>query len=86
MRVLLTLISKVPFAALYFVSHIFYLFNRFVIRYRYDVVHSNLSNAFPERAEIEIDALTEQIFRNLADIFVESIKGIGLSATSWSVA
>lgn len=79
MRVLLTLISKVPFAALYFVSHIFYLLNRFVIRYRYDVVRSNLSNAFPERTKIEIDALTEQTFRNLADIFVESIKGIGIS-------
>lgn len=79
MRVLLTLISKVPFAALYFVSHIFYLLNRFVIRYRYDVVRSNLGNAFPERTEIEIDALTEQTFRNLADIFVESIKGIGIS-------
>ena len=79
MRVLLTLISKVPFAALYFVSHIFYLLNRFVIRYRYDVVRSNLGNAFPERSEIEIDALTEQTFRNLADIFVESIKGIGIS-------
>lgn len=79
MRVLLTLISKVPFAALYFVSHIFYLLNRFVIRYRYDVVRSNLGNAFPERSEIEIDALTEQTFRNLADLFVESIKGIGIS-------
>lgn len=79
MRVLLTLISKVPFAALYFVSHIFYLLNRFVIRYRYDVVRSNLGNAFPERSEIEIEALTEQTFRNLADIFVESIKGIGIS-------
>ncbi len=79
MRVLLTLISKVPFAALYFVSHIFYLLNRFVIRYRYDVVRSNLGNAFPERSEIEIDALTEKTFRNLADIFVESIKGIGIS-------
>ena len=79
MRVLLTLISKVPFAALYFVSHIFYLLNRFVIRYRYDVVRSNLGNAFPERSEIEIGALTEQTFRNLADLFVESIKGIGIS-------
>ncbi len=79
MRFLLTLISKVPFAALYFVAHIFYLLNRFVIRYRYDVVRSNLGNAFPERSEIEIDALTETTFRNLADIFVESIKGIGIS-------
>lgn len=79
MRILLTLISKVPFAVLYFVSHLFYLLNKFVIRYRYDVVRGNLRNSFPERSESEIGALTEQTFRNLADLFVESIKGIGIS-------
>jgi len=78
-RVLLTVISKVPFAALYFVSHAFYLLNKYVIRYRYDVVRGNLYNSFPERSEREIDALTEQTFRNLADLFVETIKGIGIS-------
>jgi len=79
MRLLLTVISKVPFAALYFVSDAFYLLNRYVIRYRYDVVRSNLLNAFPERSEGEINTLTEQIFRNLADLLVETIKGIGIS-------
>jgi KDO2-lipid IV(A) lauroyltransferase len=79
MRLLLTLISKVPFAALYFVSDAFYLLNRYVIRYRYDVVRSNLRNAFPERSEREIGTLTEQTFRNLADTLVETIKGIGIS-------
>ena len=79
MRLLLTLISKVPFAALYFVSDAFYLLNRYVIRYRYDVVRSNLRNAFPERSEGEINTLTEQTFRNLADLLVETIKGIGIS-------
>jgi KDO2-lipid IV(A) lauroyltransferase len=79
MRLLLTLISKVPFAALYLVSTAFYLLNRYVIRYRYDVVRSNLRNSFPGRSEEEIDALTEQTFRNLADLLVESIKGIGMS-------
>ena len=79
MRLLLTLISKVPFAALYFVSDVFYLLNRYVIRYRYDVVRSNLRNAFPERSEREIGTLTEQTFRNLADTLVETIKGIGIS-------
>jgi len=79
MRILLTLISKVPFAALYFISHLFYLLNRYVIRYRYDVVRGNLRNSFPESSETDIDALTEQTFRNLADLFVESIKGIGIS-------
>lgn len=79
MRLLLTLISKVPFAALYFVSDAFYLLNRYVIRYRYDVVRSNLRNAFPQRSEGEIGTLTEQTFRNLADTLVETIKGIGIS-------
>jgi KDO2-lipid IV(A) lauroyltransferase len=79
MRLLLTLISKVPFAALYLVSDAFYLLNRYVIRYRYDVVRSNLRNAFPERSEREIGTLTEQTFRNLADTLVETIKGIGIS-------
>lgn len=79
MKILLTLISKAPFAALYFVSHLFYLLNKYVIRYRYDVVRGNLRNSFPERSETEIDVLTERTFRNLADLFVESIKGIGIS-------
>ncbi len=79
MRLLLTMISKVPFAALYLVSDAFYLLNRYVIRYRYDVVRSNLRNAFPERRKREIDTLTEETFRSLADLLVETIKGIGIT-------
>ncbi len=79
MRLLLTIISKVPFAALYLVSDAFYLLNRYVIRYRYDVVRRNLRNAFPERRKREIDALTEETFRGLADLLVETIKGIGIT-------
>lgn len=79
MTLLLNSISKLPFAVLYFVADFFYLFNRYLIRYRYDVVRSNLTNAFPERSEPEIESLTEQVFRNLADLLVESIKGIGIS-------
>ena len=51
MTLLLSLISKVPFALLYVVADGFYLFNRFVLRYRYDVVRSNLQNAFPHRTD-----------------------------------
>lgn len=79
MTLLLNTISKLPFTVLYFVADFFYLLNRYVIRYRYDVVRSNLANAFPEQPESDVDALTEQVFRNLADLLVESIKGIGIS-------
>lgn len=79
MRLLLKTISGVPFSALYLVASFFYYLNRFVIRYRYDVVRENLRNSFPERTGEEIDALTEETFRNLADLLVETIKGIGMS-------
>jgi KDO2-lipid IV(A) lauroyltransferase len=79
LTLLLNLISKVPFAALYIVADGFYLLNRYVIRYRYDVVRGNLRNAFPDMSDTELNALTEQIFRNLADLLVEIIKGITIS-------
>ena len=74
MTLLLNLISKVPAAALYIVGDMFYLLNRYVIRYRYDVVRNNLRNAFPQKSETELAALREKIFRNLADLLVETIK------------
>lgn len=79
LTLLLKIISKVPFAALYFVADAFYLLNKYVIRYRYDVVRNNLRNAFPDRSDRELSILTEQIFRNLADVLVETIKGIAIS-------
>ena len=79
MTLLLNLISRVPVAALYIVADGFYLLNRFVIRYRYDVVRTNLRNAFPDKSDAELSALTEKIFRNLADLLVETIKGISIS-------
>ena len=79
LTLLLKIISKVPFAALYFVADAFYLLNKYVIRYRYDVVRNNLRNAFPDRSDRELSTLTEQIFRNLADVLVETIKGIAIS-------
>jgi KDO2-lipid IV(A) lauroyltransferase len=79
LTLLLNLISKVPFFVLYVVADGFYLLNRYVIRYRYDVVRNNLRNAFPDRTDDELNRLTEKIFRNLADLLVETIKGITIS-------
>ena len=79
LTLLLKMISRVPFAALYFVADTFYLLNKYIIHYRYDVVRSNLKNAFPDRSERDLNLLTEEIFRNLADVLVETIKGIAIS-------
>lgn len=79
LTLLLNLISKVPFAVLYLVADVFYLLNRYFIRYRYQVVRGNLRTSFPDRSDDEIQTLTEQVFRNLADLLVESIKAINIS-------
>ena len=79
LTLLLNLMSRIPFAALYWFADGVYLLNRHVVRYRYDVVGMNLRNAFPDHAQEELDELREQIFRNLSDLLVETIKGLNMS-------
>ncbi|MDX1433656.1 MAG: lysophospholipid acyltransferase family protein [Gammaproteobacteria bacterium] len=79
MELLLRALSRLPFPALYALSSLLYAVNRLAIRYRYDVVEQNLRNAFPEKSDEEIARLTEDVFRNLADLVVEAIKGITVS-------
>ena len=79
LTLLLNLMSRIPFAVLYWFADGVYLLNRHVVRYRYDVVGNNLKNAFPDYSQEQIDELREQIFRNLSDLLVETIKGINMS-------
>lgn len=46
-----------------------------IIKYRVKVTHENLKLAFPEKTDEEIQILEKGIYRNLADISVEALKG-----------
>jgi len=50
-----------------------------VFRYRKKVVYDNLRQAFPQKSEVEIEAIARQNYINLADTLVESIKLFGIS-------
>ncbi len=50
-----------------------------VMRYRRTVVKINLHNAFPEKTEKEIWAITKKFYMILTDTLFESIKGLTLS-------
>lgn len=50
-----------------------------VFKYRYEVIKMNLKNAFPEKSVEEIEVIIEKSYRNLADIILESIKGLSMS-------
>ena len=79
---LVTLVSITPFFFLYafsdFVSFVLYR----VIGYRKAVVRSNLRRAFPEKSEKELKIIEKASYKNLADLFVEGIKGFTMSKKS----
>lgn len=77
--VLLYLVSLLPFRLLYIISDIAYLLLYYVIRYRRDVVLSNLKIAFPEKSEQELNAISRQSYKNLTDNFIETIKLLSIS-------
>jgi KDO2-lipid IV(A) lauroyltransferase len=68
-----------PFSLLYILSFKVYVLLYYIIKYRRKVVYANLTKAFPEKSEKEIEILAKKFYKHLADIFIESIKGFSMS-------
>lgn len=51
-----------------------------VIRYRHAVVLDNLAQSFPEKSPAELQAIMAAFYRNLADVVVETLKLLSISA------
>lgn len=71
-----------PFPILYLHSSFLYFVLFKVFKYRKTVVINNLKNSFPEKSEKEINEITLKFYKHLADITVESIKGLSMSKES----
>ncbi len=77
----LTLLSRLPLSALYgFSPLIEFVLYRFVPSRR-AIVLGNLKRAFPERETHAVDSLARQIYRNYADVAVEMIKSLTITAS-----
>lgn len=76
---LLYLLSLLPMRALYLFSDGIYVLVFHAIRYRKDVVMSNLLIAFPEKTEEDRLAIAKKFYHNLIDSFVEVIKLVSAS-------
>ncbi len=72
-------ISHLPFRVLYVVSDIAAILLQYVVRYRRQVVVSNIRSSFPGKTEKELKSLVRKFYRHLADLTVETIKGYGIS-------
>jgi KDO2-lipid IV(A) lauroyltransferase len=68
------LITLLPLRVLYVFSDIFYVLIYHLIRYRRNIVATNLRNAFPEKSDPERKMIERRFYRYLADLIVETLK------------
>jgi len=71
---ILILISYLPFAVLWKLSDVLYIFVYHIFRYRIDVTTTNLQKAFPEKPWHEILSIRKKFYRFLCDQVLISIK------------
>lgn len=70
----LIVLSYLPFWIIYRISDVFYVLMRFVFKYRWKVITTNLHNAFPEKSETEINRIRSRFYRHFCDMILESVK------------
>ncbi len=73
------LIGLIPFRVLYIISDFLRFVLYRVIGYRKKVMKENIRNSFTGLSEAEQKKLIKQSYKNIADIFVEGIKGFTIS-------
>ena len=67
-------ISLLPLSLTYYFSDFLFYLNFYLIGYRKKVVLENLTNAFPEKNEQEINQIARAFFQHFCDLIVESIR------------
>ncbi|MBE6317599.1 MAG: acetyltransferase [Bacteroidales bacterium] len=73
-KVLLYLISIMPFWILYGISDVIYVILYYVVRYRRKIVTKNLKESCPEYNTSERKKIERQFYHNFSDYIVETIK------------
>lgn len=73
-KLALVLSRILPFSVIYALSDLLYLVLYYVVGYRKRVVFNNLQNAFPEKTHKEIKQIAKDFYKNLSDIFLETLK------------
>jgi KDO2-lipid IV(A) lauroyltransferase len=69
----------IPFSVLYFKSNIIAFLLRVIISYRKKTVTNNLKRCFPQKTKKEHSLIIKKFYKNVADILLESFKGLFLS-------
>lgn len=75
----LKLVSRLPLALLYVLSDIIFFFTYYILRYRRNVVMSNLENSFPHKTRNELRQVEKEFFGNLCDYAAEMLRLLSMS-------
>lgn len=78
-RVIIFLFKFIPFRCLYLLSDFLFFLLFYIVKYRKNVVLTNLKNSFPEKSEEDIKKIAKDFYHNLSDITLESIKGLTMN-------
>ena len=73
------LISILPLWLLYRVSDSIYILAAFLIRYRKQVILTNLKNSFPEKTSKELRKICNSYYKFLCDVIFETLKSFTMS-------
>jgi KDO2-lipid IV(A) lauroyltransferase len=72
-----------PLKVLYCISDFIAFFLRRVIRYRSEVVNTNLARSFPDLKYRELSKIIKRFYRNFSDIFIELLWSASASRKSY---
>jgi KDO2-lipid IV(A) lauroyltransferase len=75
----LWIIGNLPFFILYRLADLIFVLIFHVFKYRRGIVLSNLKNSFPEKSETELKKIEKSYYKHLADLILETIKGISIT-------
>ncbi len=71
LRAFTWIIQLFPLRFHYILSDLIFLFVNYVVRYRRDVVFTNLSNSFPEKSKKQLNRISRKFYRHFCDSFIE---------------
>jgi len=78
-KILLLLFRIIPFKIFYLISDFNAFILEYILKYRKKVIYKNLALAFPKYDKKQIRDIAHKSYKNLSDVFLESIKAISVS-------
>jgi len=76
---LIRTVTMLPLQVLYLLSDVTYYFTYYLIRYRRQVVFTNLRRAFPENDERQNRQIAKRFYRHYCDLLAETMKLVHMS-------